>query len=210
MHLPFYWLPILVTICLILSCQSQKEKLSASGYPEDVGRILIENCATQGCHNDQSAAAAAGLNLETWTDLFKGSRGGSPVIPHSPELSYLLFSVNTDSTLGSTLTPTMPYNEAPLTAQQYATLWNWVFDGAPNASGASRFPDDPDRQKWYIGHQICDQVAVFDATSQQLMRYVDVGVDPVSVEFVFDIKLSPDGQDWFVVFFWRQGLHFSF
>lgn len=198
---PFLYLLLLGATSLLLGCLGNKTKLDASGYPAEVGQIIVESCATKGCHNQQSAAAAAGLNLETWDDLFKGSRGGSPVIPYSPDLSYLLFSVNTDSTLGSTLEPTMPVNEDPLTAQQYATLWNWIYDGAPHASGATPFPADPNRKKWYVGHQICDQVAIFDAETQQIMRYVDVGDDPISVEFVFDIKISPDGKDWFVVFF---------
>lgn len=95
----------------------------------------------------------------------------------------------------------MPFNEPALTSQEYATLWNWIYDGAPDANGNFRFPPNPDRSKWYIGHQICDEVAIFDAESRQIMRYIDVGLDPVSVEFTFDIQVSPDGMDWYLVFF---------
>lgn len=198
---PFYFLLILVLLGMISSCKSDDTGALGSTYPSDIAPILNKSCATTGCHNAQSAPGAGGLNLASWSDLFEGSRGGSPVIPYAPHLSYLLFSVNTDSTLGSTLEPTMPFNQPALSAEEYATLWNWVYDGALNAEGEERFPPDPNRKKWYIGHQICDEVAVFDAESRQIMRFIDVGTDPISVEFVFDIQVSPDGKDWYVVFF---------
>lgn len=197
----FQVLLLLTVLGTFMGCKPENPDNLAANYPEDIAPILNLKCATSGCHNTQSALAAGGLNLESWSDLFEGSRGGSPIIPYSPELSYLLFSVNTDITLGSVLTPTMPFNQPALTPQEYALLWNWIYDGAPNAKGEERFPPDPNRRKWYVGHQICDEVAVFDAESRQIMRYVEVGNDPISVEYTFDIKVSPDGKDWFVVFF---------
>ena len=190
-----------VLLACLLSCRHEPIDAEISAYPKDIARILEKNCAVSGCHNAQSAPGAGGLNLESWTSLFHGSRGGSPVIPYSPELSYLMFSVNTDSTLGPVLTPTMPYDLPPLSSQEYSTLWNWIYDGALNKNGEERFPPDPNRRKWYVGHEICDDVAIFDAESRQIMRYIDVGEDPMSVEYVFDIQISPDGKDWFVVFF---------
>ncbi len=192
---------LFATLAICPACKNENPDSLASRYPEDIAPILSSTCASSGCHNTPSAPGAGGLNLESWETLFEGSRGGSPIIPYAPHLSYLLFSVNTDTTLGPVLTPTMPYNQPALSAKAYALLWNWIHDGAPNANGEVRFPPDPNRKKWYVGHQICDEVAVFDAESRQIMRYVDVGMDPVSVEYVFDIQVSPDGKDWYVVFF---------
>lgn len=197
-------------VCMVvLGCR--KEGKWGGDYPEEVGKILVANCATSGCHEGQSAVGAGGLNLENWASLFEGSRGGSPVIPYCPEQSYMLFSVNTDTNLGPVLLPTMPFNSSPLTANEYATLWNWIYEGAPNAKGEERFPPQSGRKKWYVGHQICDQVAVFDAESRQVMRLVDVGTDPGSIEYTFDIKVSPDGQSWYVVYFGTNSFisHFS-
>ncbi|MEM0996092.1 MAG: c-type cytochrome domain-containing protein [Bacteroidota bacterium] len=172
----------------------------ALDYPEDIAPLLRKSCATTGCHNATSARATAGLNLETWDDLFRGSRGGSPIIPYSPDQSYLLFSINTDTSIGPTLTPTMPFNDAPLTAEEYNRIWQWIDDGARNANGEERFPPDPTRRKWYIGHSECDAVAVIDVESRQIMRYIEVGRQPNEIENVLDVRVSPDGKDWFVVF----------
>lgn len=179
----------------------KKEGKWGGEYPEEIGKILVANCATSGCHEGQSAVGAGGLNLESWDKLFEGSRGGSPVIPYCPEQSYMLFSVNTDTNLGPVLAPTMPFNAPPLTSNEYAALWNWIYEGARNAKGEERFPPISGRKKWYVGHQICDQVAVFDAESRQMMRLIEVGNNPAGIEYTFDIKVSPNGQAWYVVYF---------
>ena len=46
--------------------------------------------------------------------MFDGGRNGTSVIPYSVDNSYMLYSVNTDSTQGPVLLPTMPYLQAPL------------------------------------------------------------------------------------------------
>lgn len=201
-HYVAFWLSFLI-LCINPGCQDGPAT-AASGYPEEIADIMLNSCATTGCHNAISAPAAGGLNLESWSDLFEGARGGSPIVPFSPNQSYLLYSVNTDTTLGPTLSPTMPFNQPALSSTEYAALWNWIYDGAPDAQGKVRFPPQTQRRKWYVGHQICDQVAIFDAESRQLMRYLDVGQDPEIVEYVFDIQISPNGEDWFVVFFGPQ------
>ena len=192
------WLAVVI-ICTLLGCKRNNGDI-APGYPEEIGKLMGRSCATSGCHNGQSAAAAGGLNLESWDALFEGSRGGSPVVPFSTELSYLMYSVNNDPTLGPVLLPTMPYNQPTLTVEEYDELWNWIFEGARNAEGELRFPNDPGRRKWYVGHNQCDVVAVFDVESRQIMRFIDVGIRPETVESIFDIKVTPDGQDWIVVF----------
>lgn len=200
----FRWLlPVGLVGILFLFPSCNKNNLDdlATQYPKDIAKIIRKNCATSGCHNAASHQAAGGLNMESWTDLFEGSRGGSPVIPYAPAQSYLLYTINTDTALGPVFSPTMPYGEEPLSNEEYAKIWNWVFDGARNANGEERFPPDAGRKKYYIGHQVCDNVAVIDAESRQIMRYIDVGMDPVGIEYVFDIQVTPDGSEWWVVFF---------
>ena len=196
--------PLLIRMLLfliLLGSACKRDRINATDYPDEVAQILATSCVSAGCHTSQSAYGAAGLNLETWENLFQGSRGGSPVIPHSPDNSFLLYSLNTDPSLGPVLIPTMPLGQSPLTDQEYYTLWHWINEGCPNAAGALPFPDDPNRRKYYVGHSECDQVAVFDAASRQVMRMVEVGRVPGSVEYVFDVQVTPDKQDWFVVFF---------
>src|SRR5688572_14300918 len=71
-----------------------------SGYPEQVEKIIIARCATEGCHTAVSKGAAAGLDLETWDAMFEGTRAGAVVIPHRPDFSPLLYFTNVDSTIG--------------------------------------------------------------------------------------------------------------
>lgn len=190
----------LLGLALMISACKKDEPIGGN-YPEEIGKILVKTCATSGCHEGQSAVGAGGLNMETWADLFRGSRGGSPVIPYSPDQSYLLFSVNTDTALGPVLSPTMPFNAPALSSQEYAALWNWIHDGARNEKGEEAFPPIATRKKWYVGHQVCDHVAVFDAESRQIMRFIEVGTDPTNIEYSFDIEVSPDRQYWYLAFF---------
>lgn len=189
----------LLLSAMIFGCNRNKLE-PAFDYPDDLSKLMRKTCATKGCHDATSAAAVGGLNMESWATMFEGSRGGSPVVPYSPELSFLLYSINTDENLGPVLTPTMPYLQDPLTPEEYDLIWQWIDDGARNAEGEERFPPDPNRGKWYVGHNECDQVAVFDAESRQIMRYIDVGDLDGTIELVIDIEITPDGKDWFVVF----------
>ena len=189
-------------LCLLLlsGCAWDNVEDQAHGYPDEIAEVTRFSCATSGCHTTQSAEAAAGLNLETWESLFKGSRGGSAVVPYSPDQSYLLYSVNTDTNRGPTLYPTMPLGGARLTDVQYQMLRQWIADGARNTSGQERFPPISSRRKWYVTNQGCDLVAVIDAESRQIMRYIQVGGISGVPESPHNVKVSKDGKYWYVVF----------
>lgn len=189
-----------VALLLVCGCAYDKEEDYDHGFPQEVDRIITRNCATTGCHTAASAPAAAGLNLESWDELFLGSRGGSPVIPYATAYSYLLYAVNTDSSQGPVLVPTMPIGMPALSAAEYQTLKSWIEAGARNAKGEERFPPRQDRKKWYVANQGCDRVAVVDAESKQIMRYIEVGVNPNLAERPIAIVMAPDQQSWFVVF----------
>jgi YVTN family beta-propeller protein len=132
--------------------------------------------------------------------MFEGSRGGSPVIPFRADQSFLLFFLNTNPDLGITLAPTMPINQPALSAKEYKTISDWIIAGAPNKEGQVKFADDPSRRKFYVTNQGCDLVAVFDAETQILMRYIDVGTKD-EIESPHQIKVSPDGKYWYTIFF---------
>ncbi len=196
-----FFFMLFVFVLLITSCENDDDPVFDSrDYPEEIGQIMINQCATAGCHNDQSHVAAGGLNLTNWEKVFEGSRGGSSVVPYRPDQSFMLFFINTDPGQGVVLTPTMPFNQAPLTAEEYATMRDWILNGAPNKEGKVKFADDPLRRKFYVTNQGCDLIAVFDAETQILMRYIDVGSSEV-VESPHQVKVSPDGKYWYTVFF---------
>jgi YVTN family beta-propeller protein len=183
------------------SCTWEKpepEKI-ATCYPADVENIIVNKCATAGCHNAQSKAGAGGLNMETWATLFEGGNLGSSVIPYRPDYSTMLYYTNTDTAQGLVLQPTMPYNNTPLTSSEYETLKNWIINGAPNCNGEVWRSDYASRKKVYVTNQGCDVVSVFDAQTKLVMRMKDVG-KLAGIESPHSIKVAPNNQFWCVVF----------
>ncbi len=39
-------------------------------FPDAIGRIIVDKCATAGCHNAASYKNSAGLLLDSWEHLF--------------------------------------------------------------------------------------------------------------------------------------------
>ncbi len=186
----------------LFSCKHEKvETHPDTGYPEEVSKILVNKCATEGCHTPLSRSTSGGLDFSTWELMFEGGRNGTSVIPYSVDYSYLLYSVNTDTLRGPVLIPTMPYLESHLSDAEYQTLVNWIASGAPDKDGFIKYSDDPSRKKIYVCMQGCDKVAVIDAASKNIMRYVDVGVVPGSIEAPHQVRVSNDGDFWYVVFY---------
>jgi YVTN family beta-propeller protein len=175
-------------------------------YPPQIANILVNRCATTGCHN--AATKAAGLSLDTWEHLFQGSLSGADVVPYCTEYSYLLYRVCTDSTLGSVILPSQPPTIDPtkpaklLSNTEYLTLANWIAKGAPDKYGNIPFGSDPDtRQKIYLTQQGSDLVTVIDAKSMLVMRYIPVGIDPNLIESPHGITISADGKSAYVCFY---------
>ncbi len=195
------------SIILLSNCTKDKVALdyTGTGYPQDVGKIVMTKCATSGCHNEQSKEAAGGLSLVSWDKLFEGSNGGSVVIPYRPDFSTFIFYTNSYNQFGTIqLVPKMPYNEDPLSKEEIDCLYHWIKNGAPNAQGQIKFADNPDRKKFYVSNQGCDEVTVFDAATMLAMRLQNVGKIPGYVEAPHFIKISPDNRYWYVSFLGAQ------
>jgi YVTN family beta-propeller protein len=160
---------------------------------------MITKCATTGCHNDASKDAAGGLSMVSWDKLFEGGSGSACVIPYRHDFSTLCFFVNTYSDLGVSVVPTMPNGKPPLSHDEVLALEKWIDAGAPNQSGFVKFSDNPLRKKFYVTDQGCDVVTVIDEETLSPMRYISVGNSP-SPELPHNIKVSRDGQYWYVIF----------
>lgn len=171
-----------------------------NNYPEHIKAILTDKCATAGCHNDKSYKAAGGLRLDTWEHLLKGGNNGAVVVPYNSDNSSLLYFVNTNPALGTTAEPTMPYNAAPLSEEEYLTLQSWIDSGAIGKDGRVPFAENKTtRQKIYAVQQGCDLIAVIDAEQQVVMRYITVGIN-YGTENPNNIIISPDGKYAYVSF----------
>jgi len=82
----------------------------------------------------------------------------------------------------------------PLTSAEYMTLKRWIAAGAPDGSGNIPFASNPDtRQKIYLTISGCNLVAVIDAQSHQIMRYIPMGTYPGN-QSLHDITVSNDGM----------------
>ena len=191
---------ISATIILIAvnSCINKQAEPTFNGYPTDVGKIIFTKCATTGCHTDQSKNAAGGLSLSSWDNLFTGGRNSADVIPYRHDYSTLFSSINTFADLGVSNAPTMPYNKAHLTRDETLLIEKWIDAGAPDQNGFVKFSDNANRKKFYVTNQACDVVTVFDQQTLLPMRYITVG-NTANTELPHNIKISPDGQYWYVI-----------
>jgi len=186
----------------VAGCKEDKadpEPFNDGCYPPEVAQIIVKKCATAGCHNTISKDAAGGLDLSTWESMFLGTRNGATTIPFRSDQSTLFYFINTDTTLGIVQQPTMPFNSAPLTPAEVLIIRNWIDNGARNCRGEVKFADNPSRKKFYVANQGCDLVSVHDAATRVAMRYVDVGAN-ATIESPHMIRVSPDGQYWYVAF----------
>lgn len=191
---------ILASSVSLFSCKHDSAPPDFAGFPTEIGKIFSYKCATAGCHNNISYPAADNLNLSSFASLFKGSNNGSPVIPYRSDFSSLCYFINTYDDLGLKNAPTMPLNGPSLSHDEVKTIKDWIDAGAPDINGYVMWSENPNRKKYYVLNQGCDVVTVFDAASQLPMRYVTVGNKPSVGESPHMIKMSPDGQYWYVVF----------
>lgn len=189
----------LFVLLFLASCRFEKGPLPTADYPREVGNILITKCAISGCHTPAGSVNAAGLDLSTWQNLFKGSRSGAAVVPYSPESSFLCNFINTYPDIGPTQSPVMPPNAAPLTREEVLAIREWISNGAPDLDGNIAFPPSPTRKKVYVVNQGCDVMSVIDVESGLLMRSIPVGVSP-AVEIPHRVNVRPDGKYGYIAF----------
>ncbi|MBL7937062.1 MAG: hypothetical protein JNM51_14740 [Bacteroidia bacterium] len=198
---PFILL-VAVGLFTLVNCTKDKALVSYknTGYPDEVAKIIMNKCATSGCHNEASKGGAAGLSLASWDKLFEGSNSGAVIIPYSPNLSTFLYYTNSYNEYGTIqLVPKMPIGSPALSNSQIKTLYDWIASGAPNADGFVKFSDNPNRKKFYVSNQGCDIVTVFDAQSMLAMGTKEVGKTSL-IEAPHFIKVSPDNKYWYVSF----------
>ncbi|OFY67563.1 MAG: hypothetical protein A3H98_03505 [Bacteroidetes bacterium RIFCSPLOWO2_02_FULL_36_8] len=194
-----YSILFFLTFFFFTSCIHDPE-VNYQGYPPEIGKIFIERCATKGCHTTQSKSATAGLSLQSWEELFKGSRNGnSAVIPYRADLSFLTFFINTYNDLGPVIPPTMPLNQSPLNRQEVKTIMDWINSGAPANNGLISVTQRPE-VTMYIINQGCGIVYIMDSQTGLTKRVIDCSDDP-KTESPHYIELSPDGNYFYICFF---------
>ncbi len=197
---------ILAMLGIAACTHKSNEVITNDGnFPAPIAAIMITKCAIAGCHNQASYGNADSLLLDSWEHLFNGSSSGAEVVAYNAQYSPLMYFVNTDSTLGTVVAPTMPYSTAnrPLPAlskEEYMTLYNWIQNGAPDKNGNIPFASNPEtRQKTYLTQQGCDLLAVIDAQAHVVMRYIPIGMTN-AIESPHCVRVSDDGMYAYVSF----------
>jgi hypothetical protein len=134
---------------LLGTCKIDNPLLVKSGgnYPEEIGKIVLNNCAVSGCHNDISKDAASGLSLTSWNKLFDGTRNGAAVIPYNHKQSTMFLFCNTYEELGVAIKPTMPIDRPALSKEEIISIRNWIDFGAPDDKGFVKFSDNANQTK---------------------------------------------------------------
>lgn len=193
-------LSFIFVLIILSACTKDSAPPTFGNYPTEIGKIMTYKCATAGCHNDASYMAASEFNLTSYASLFRGSNNGSPIIPYRSDYSSLCYFINTFPDLGITNLPTMPLNSNALSRTEVNTIKDWIDNGAPDINGNVMWSDNPNRKKYYVLNQGCDVVTVFDAETQLPIRCINVGKNPNVAESPHMVKVSPDGNYWYVVF----------
>ncbi len=193
---------IFTAVVCTTSCVHKPQSLVVApngGFPDSIGNIFLAKCTNSGCHNQASYTNAGGLLLDTWQHMLQGSVSGAVVVAYNTQLSPLLYYCNAyDSS--DILANDAGHLTTPLTLSQYMTLKRWVAAGAPDRNGNIPFATNPDtRQKIYLTISGCNLIAVIDAQSHVIMRYIKVGTYPGN-EYLHDVTVSGDGMYAYVSF----------
>ncbi len=178
------------------SCNKEPQVIDLTvGFPQEIQEIFATKCATAGCHNDKSFQNAAGLNLSSWDKLiYDGGTSGSVVIAGRPEFSSLFQFINSYEDLGLTAVPQMPLNQPNLSREEVMTIKKWITDSCKSLEGDVPFAKGFEvRKKVLIANQGCDVLAVIDAESKLIMRYIDLGKRQ-EIESPHFLSMSADGQ----------------
>jgi len=102
-------------------------------YVRDVRPILDKSCTS--CH--QPASKQSDLDLTTYDGLRAGGRRGPAVVPGSPEQSLVIQFIT------AVVLPAMPFGQAPLAANEVATIREWIGAGAKDDSPSDTAASDP-------------------------------------------------------------------
>ncbi len=102
-------------------------------YLRDVRPILDKNCTS--CH--QPASKQSDLDLTTYARFQAGGTRGPAFVAGSPEQS-LVFQFIT-----AALTPSMPFGQPPLVADDVSTIRDWIKSGARDDSPSDDASSEP-------------------------------------------------------------------
>lgn len=197
---PFLMVATFLLLFVITSCKSDKNPISPGGgidygniaqieYTTHVQALLDKYCVS--CHGAQRADA--GLRLDSWDELVKGSNFQEVIIPFDADHSLLN---NMLTKLVGGVHPGELGRET-LDSVKTAFMARWVNEGARN--DGQTVPYANPARRLYVCSQDAAVVDIIDVDTKMVVRKVDLQ----KLGFPADAKphhvaVSPDGQFWFV------------
>lgn len=174
-----------------------------------VAEILVQNCATSGCHGSNNFAH--GLKMVRYEDLMKGSigrhlnenggghdhgiskvlhgdnYGGAAVIPFNSEKS-LLFRLISGFVEDST--KIMPQGAPKLSESQIQIIKTWIDNGAKNNKG--EIPFDGLLNNIYVCNQGSDNIRVINLSTMTTIRVIDVDFNKSLIDAPHNLAIYED------------------
>jgi YVTN family beta-propeller protein len=156
-------------------------------YSQHVQPLLDKYCAS--CHNAQNPAA--GLMVDSWSDLVRGSANGEALIPFDADNS-LIIEMLTKLSAG-----THPAGAVSPDSIETAFLQRWIREGAKNDNNEIPYQNSVNRL--YVCNQDAGIIAVIDTDAKVVIRNIhltDLGYSASPKPH--DIAVEPNGEYWYV------------
>lgn len=180
---------------------SEKSPISPServSFSRDIQPIFENNCNFPGCHS--STDKQAGIDLTSWKSLMEnGSTFGAEVIPFNSKWSHMMQHINRiDTNISPYSEPLMPKvlmpytNGQPMSPDLIRLVARWIDEGARNDAGEVVFSNITG--KAFITNQASDYVAVVNLANNHLIRLLEVGGRPGSLQLDAPHVIIVDNQ----------------
>jgi YVTN family beta-propeller protein len=158
-------------------------------YSAHVQALFNKKCIS--CHG--TTTAEAGLKLDTWNNVIKGSNYGEALIPFDADNSLMMELVRK-------LTNGPHPSEAgadTLTTVEANFLARWINEGGRNDN--NEVPYQNSTKRLYVCNQSAAMVSVIDTDAKVVIRNIKLTDLGYSTEAKpHDVTVEPDGQYWYV------------
>lgn len=186
----------LIYITIIISCSEENIIEDPPAIDENfngfesriVAEILVNNCATSGCHAGTNPAG--NLSIADYNSLLRGAINPHPghqaefegevVIPFNSGKSLLYQMINKN------VTPLSPHDNLSLPDSLKEVIKQWIDNGAKNYLGIIPFQNPSYRV--FVCNQSSDVVSVIDGDNKIVSRIVDVSITSNNIDAPHIIK----------------------
>lgn len=142
----------------------------------EVAEVLINNCATAGCHI--GAQPTGDIALDTYTSLIMGAVHSASVHNHSGMFEgEVVIPFNAEKSLlyqmmMKNVTPISPHDGLSLSNTETEIIKNWINNGAKNYNGV--VPSSNASYRVYVCNQSSDFISVIDGDKKIVSRLINV------------------------------------